>query len=219
MKTNCIIFPHIPKCGGTSLKKQFEESNLKVFFDYEFPPNSTQKYYNDLCERRNKESSYVDFGGCDLVFGHFPISRYKQKKYTYITLLRSPVERAWSQYNYFKEIPEINLPVALVRYPIISEIRKGNVNFLDFLKLNNMDSFYRNFLDSLDPSDYLLVGFSDKYDSFSLQLSEILNIKFDANIRERKGSGNILSEIDAANAQKLLKPEIELFEDFKKHWY
>ncbi|MEM9776078.1 MAG: hypothetical protein AAF902_15985, partial [Chloroflexota bacterium] len=52
----CIIFPHIPKCGGTSLKKQFDKSNLKVFYDYEFPPNNRLKYFQKLCDRRNWES-------------------------------------------------------------------------------------------------------------------------------------------------------------------
>lgn len=32
-----IIFPHIPKSAGTSLKTQLEQSHLKLFLDYDHP--------------------------------------------------------------------------------------------------------------------------------------------------------------------------------------
>lgn len=91
------IFPHVPKTGGSNIKKLLCESSLKVFLDYEFPPR-IEPYHAKNCLRRNREFSLIDFSPFDIVFGHFPIERYRSGRYEYIALLRHPVDRAISQF-------------------------------------------------------------------------------------------------------------------------
>lgn len=119
-----IIFPHIPKCAGSSLLQQFDAAGIKLFLDYDKPPSQTNKFLQTECERRNRECQLLDFGGFDLVFGHFPLGRYTRSGYRYVTLLRDPLERAISHFNYWKNLPASNL-LAVSRNPVITGIQSG----------------------------------------------------------------------------------------------
>ena len=134
MNKNCFIFPHFAKCGGSSLRNQLENSNLNVYFDYEFPMHPSNKWMIEAAKRRNTETTLLNFENFDLVFGHFPISRYQRPEYRYIALMRHPIKRAVSHFFYWKDVlPETNLN-AIGKNPIIKEIKNGDVDFITFLK-------------------------------------------------------------------------------------
>jgi hypothetical protein len=57
---DCTIFPHIPKCGVTTLLEQFRNAHIRIYLDYDWPPQST-KYFQEACERRNRECTFLDF--------------------------------------------------------------------------------------------------------------------------------------------------------------
>lgn len=77
------IFPHAPKTGGSTINKLLQKSGLNVFLDYEFPPR-IEPFHAKNCERRNTEYSLLDFSPFDIVFGHFPMARYRSENYEYI---------------------------------------------------------------------------------------------------------------------------------------
>jgi hypothetical protein len=214
---NCLIFPHIPKCSGSSLRAQFESSPLKVYFDYDKPPHD-KSFFQKECERRNRDASMLDFGAFDLVFGHFPIQRYDKDNYQYIALLRHPIERAISHFFYWKNVlPESN-QLALHRNPIISEIKNGNVGFLDFVKSGKCSSIYSSYLGKMPPEKFLLVGFTEKYSTFLDELSKILKTELTTDIRLRKSTKDKLDKNELERARGVLKNDIKLYDLFYEHW-
>lgn len=98
-KNNTVIFPHIPKCGGTTIKSQLKNQASNVFLDYDRPPVHAG-YGKKMCDRRNHEASFIDFSGCDLIFGHFPIERYTSEKNQYVALCRDSYDRCLSHVNF-----------------------------------------------------------------------------------------------------------------------
>jgi hypothetical protein len=181
-------------------------------------PPHINKFFRNACETRNKEASFLDFSLFDLVFGHFPINRYKSNNYKYVTLLRHPVDRAISQYFYWKNIvPENNL-LALYRYPTITDIKNGNISFIDFLKTQKIGSFYSNYLGDKSPDEFLLVGFTESYDAFLHKLSELLNIKLSSDIQLRQGIKGNISDIELDQARSILQQDIKKYEAFYQYW-
>lgn len=214
---NCLIFPHIPKCSGSSLRVQFESSPLKVYFDYDKPPHD-KGFFQKECEKRNRDASMLDFGAFDLVFGHFPIQRYNRKSYQHIALLRHPVERAISHFFYWKNIlPESN-KLALHRNPVISEIKNGSVGFLDFIRSTKCSSTYSSYLGTMAPEKFLLVGFTEEYENFLNDLSRILKIELTTNVRLRESVKDELDNSELSQARDILKDDIRLYELFYEHW-
>lgn len=213
----CIIFPHIPKCFGTSLKTQLEQADIRIFFDYDHPPHHAA-YFQKACERRNRDYSLLDFGSFDLVFGHFPIQRYCRPNYRYITLLRDPLERAVSQFFYLKYgIPADNR-LAFVRNPDLEKIQRGQMDFLEFIRTHHIDAFYQSFLGEMKPSDFLLVGFTQRYSEFIDRLSDYLAVRLSPDVHLRKGEKGALDSCVLDTARDLLSREIAWYETFYRYW-
>jgi hypothetical protein len=175
LKSRTVIFPHIPKCAGTSLKAAFENSKLNVFFDYDHPP-SVRIYYRNSCERRNREFQNLDFSAFDLVYGHFPMKRYSRDTYCKVCLLRHPLDRAISHYNYFKyNVPWENT-IAFAKEPSLKEIKEDRLSFFDFLAKDKLNHFYALYLER-ELYGYDLVGFVDEMETFLPLLCDLLGIR------------------------------------------
>lgn len=212
-----IVFPHIPKCAGTSLRQQFEASPLSVFLDYDHPPHHS-KYYREACARRNREFEPLDFRRHDLIYGHFPIERYCGDQYRYVALLRHPVERAISHFFYWKNsLPLTNL-TALHRDPIIREIKTGDVGLLEFAERQKLSMYYRNYLGAMSPSDFVLVGFTDRLEPFCRELSRLLNHRIDASIVTRAGTKEPVTGEELRALADMLSEELRWFERFYEYW-
>lgn len=94
-----IIFLHIPKTGGTTLNSIIDTNyndycDNKGIFDYgwQIP---LPKYLSKVGDKKKLE----------LLRGHLFFGAHKhlpQKKYTYITILRNPIERVISEYYFIK---------------------------------------------------------------------------------------------------------------------
>lgn len=107
---NCnfpIIFPHIPKTAGTSLRKSFEAYFGDSYIAKDFGPAFQQttpcvKHLffekNDPYELKNK----LDKDEFCVLTGHFESSRYIQlyPVSQFVTFLRDPVKRVFSEYRH-----------------------------------------------------------------------------------------------------------------------
>ena len=217
------IFPHVPKTGGTSLRKVFEESDLVTYFDYEFPP-SVQPLKSRNCERRNSETSHLDFSVFDMVFGHFPKERYSSEKYEYITLLRHPVDRAISHFFYWKNyVPEKKkangTKVHQSRNLVIQDIRDGNCSFSEFLKRSRINKVYEGYFGYENTQDFKLVGFQHDYDKFYSSLCLLLDVpEVVPEVKKKNLFKEELSKSELVKAERILKDEIEWFEKQRTIW-
>lgn len=93
-----VVFLHIPKTAGTTLRsifmKQYQGQELLLCY------NNAKKWRMEL--KNPAKLRHVK-----AIAGHFPfgIHRSIPRKFTYITMLRDPVERVVSLYQHFQRDP------------------------------------------------------------------------------------------------------------------
>ncbi len=206
MKT-CYVFPHVPKCGGTSLLTQLRQSDILMHEDY--------NAYNGL-DFIDANADAQDFSGNDLIFGHFPIDRYIGPGFRYIALVRDPLERAISNYHF-------HLQWGLDRPDDTSffaefgrEIAAGNVTIVQYImKAPNMRLVYKNFLRYWGRHRFALIGRTDRYDSFAGHLNALLGTEISAEVQERKSERQLdLPQRVSDQARRLLGEEYHWFNMF-----
>jgi len=202
------VFPHVPKCGGTSLLRHLEASGLNLYVDYD-------AIVGEPMHRRNREVLQLDFTVFDIIFGHFPVSRYQGDKFRYITLVRDPVDRIVSSYLAQKELfiqkPYTVMPGA--RWG--REIANG-MTFVDYVrKVPDMKHVYRHFLHYWPRERFVLVGTTERYPEFLSDLSSLLGVEMKNTVRERKAATTLpLTDSERAEARRLLADEYAWFERF-----
>lgn len=91
-----LLFLHPPKCGGSSIVSILKANcNNKKFLQIVSSVDEIE-YFKGLSKQRR--NSY------NIISGHFPfgIHEYLDKPYKYMTILRNPIEKIISNYNYFQ---------------------------------------------------------------------------------------------------------------------
>jgi hypothetical protein len=196
MKGDTIIFPHVPKAGGTSIKTQIEQSGLKTFMDYDAPPG-VALWPRMQSERRNTECGLLDFSNFDIVFGHFPVERYDRPGYRYVALVRDPYSRIISQLNYLisraRKGPRADPQVAITA----KLLESGELSPSEWVKRYGLRSIYRQYLGYWPKERFSIVGDTSRYASFVEQLGEMTGITLDPEVRERQNQGSLLEVTDA----------------------
>jgi len=87
-----IIFVHIPKCAGTSIRNLFNR-----IYD-------TDKIYDPFDQPDFENSTKGDFDRFDVLFGHRHYGAHEKltRPYRYVTFLRNPVTRLFSNWQYIR---------------------------------------------------------------------------------------------------------------------
>lgn len=209
-----IIFPHVPKVGGTSIKEQLEQTDLRIFFDYD-AATGKGKWLQQQWERRNREYSFLDFSPFDVVFGHFPIERYLSDSFDYVALVRDPLDRAISHYLYmiWRIENRPNLDPALREQ--LRPKANGENDFLKFLRKQIGRDYYRRYLAYWDKSRFRLIGETGRYAEFLDKLNAILGTSLTADVhrRKREDTDFSLSEEEERKARKFLAEEYAWYEE------
>lgn len=207
------VFPHVPKCGGTSLLKHIEVCGLNTYIDYD-------AFTGAAVNRRNAEARKLDFTVFDLIYGHFPVTRYSDRpNFRYIALVRDPIDRCVSQYLFAKWRWENGLfPPANAAAQYARKIAEGEMSFLDYLtKYPNINSVYRSFLGGWDSSRFDLIGRLDRYDAFLSALNGLIGTDFTNAAHERKATEILcLSTTDRSAAREILASEYAWYDEFVK---
>jgi Galactose-3-O-sulfotransferase len=118
-----LIFIHIPKAAGTTLRPVIERQyrKYKIYRAYDSSRRwpGTPAILVGLSEERKREIG--------LILGHikFGAHSYLPQKSVYATMLREPVRRVLSEYYYIMEHPE---------HPFFSKVRNGNMTVEDYLR-------------------------------------------------------------------------------------
>lgn len=184
-----IIFPHIPKCAGSSIKSQLAKRE-DVFLDYFNHP--TWAYEPDKeSGRKGRDALKNTIRKLDswIVFGHFPACIYYDLPYDLqIILLRDPLERAASHYHYIKQIiPDNN--ITRRRHAEVGPIKESRMSIEDFVELDHIKYFYsKYYLNSIALDERLIVVPMDDMESSCSKIMEVTNIKLDHTVRTNKGT-------------------------------
>jgi hypothetical protein len=203
-----FIFPHVPKCGGTTLLYKIQNSSLSSYIDYD-------AYIGANMHRRNKEVEKIDYSKFDIVYGHFPIERYRGKNYQYIALVRDPLRRSISQYLHTKRrYDEGMLPINHFG----KEISNGKMSFIDYLTQRPIVRYtYKYFLGYLKSTEFALIGQVERYTEFTNALSDLIGVHFVNDQKERVSNEEILlSDRERLAALNLLQDEYNWYMDFIK---
>jgi hypothetical protein len=210
-----IIFPHIPKTGGTTVLRQIKKSGLRIYIDYDCPPGMGPKT-RDKCDQRNRDFASRDFSEFDMVFGHFPVMRYMGENYLYVALVRDPYERVVSAYNYLMSRslePATRSPNVRARARVL---RSGRLSLPEWVERFGSDQIYNLYLARWPRERFQLIGTTNQFAEFSEKLSCLTGVSLDPTIMERKqDSAHFpITASDAAAIRDMLRAEYEWFNAF-----
>jgi hypothetical protein len=129
LHSETILFMHIPKTAGTAFREAMTGNykHSQVAYLYPHPPGFLVSNLGLLpLEQRARFR---------LVMGHFQygIHEFLPQEYTYVTIVRDPVERVISHYNYLRQTqPEITSdgPVTLSLPEMLERHRTANFDNL-----------------------------------------------------------------------------------------
>lgn len=235
-KVDHIIFLHLPKAGGTTLRHIFyrQYSHLKEGEIYTINrTKETPEFYglSDADRRKIK-----------VLVGHFPFGLHKHLHgdFKYVTFLRHPVERTISAYSFNKEKKDGDVYVIInekeysleaylddrVEPWMFNAMTKHLAGVdLDEFKAPATDDLYQKALRNLD-KHFSFVGFTEHFDESIMELKRLLNWSMPLykkkNITKQKARGiepHVVEKIKTTNHYDLQLYETLLarFEQRRKH--
>jgi hypothetical protein len=119
-----LIFLHIPKAGGTTLRRILR----RIYFDKEiFSIKVTDPKKNEVEQFRALPSAEKQ--RIDVLIGHMPFGLHKEfsQPTTYITFFRHPVNRIISHYEYVLREPS---------HYLYKKVKKGKMQFQEYALSN-----------------------------------------------------------------------------------
>ncbi|HEY9771491.1 MAG TPA: sulfotransferase family 2 domain-containing protein [Coleofasciculaceae cyanobacterium] len=189
MEKPVIIFLHIPKTAGTT---------LRYIIQYQFPPSAICELYGssgphaqridklkNLSESQRKKIKIIN---THLGFG---LHNFLQQPYTYITFLREPVSRVISMYYYYQktknpEFLDLSLKEFVQTYPGVQNgMTKNFAGIVLQSQLSDHNKSQKLCCDreSLDIAQrnihkyFKFIGLSERFDESLLLLQKILGWK------------------------------------------
>ena len=99
MRDPCIVFLHLPKTGGWTLRATLR---------YKYPSRTHHLYNTPQPQEAIRKLAPTELRDARVVTGHVPygIHRHIPQQCEYITLLREPVARVVSMYHYIRTHPK-----------------------------------------------------------------------------------------------------------------
>lgn len=122
MSHRVVIFLHLPKAAGSTLIRVLER---------QYPAGTIIKAGGMSPEAVRAALAASDGrGGTRAITGHVPfgVHRLLATDFTYVTVLRDPVERAISHYHYARKLPSHPLHAEIARGLTLAEASRQNAN-------------------------------------------------------------------------------------------
>lgn len=211
-ENSVVIFTHIPKTAGTSLRhivqSQFQPYNVFEFYNLKTTPPKVRKgieKYQNLSPARQKAIAFVS--------GHvgFGLHEFLDRPCTYITVLRDPIKRVVSYYYFLlrnqnkivegKTLREFiktfsgvhnSMTCYLSGLTLKAQLQDPSV---DVKSLQFDSSTLQQAQDNLD-KHFKVVGFVDKFDETCILLQRKLGWSFSSYIRKNVAKRrNLIDEV------------------------
>jgi len=158
-----IISLHIPKSAGTSfklsLKEHFGDALLE---DYGTRPMRVPfERGRKRAEKFNKRIQFDNYKNVHCIHGHFIAAKYASFRGNalFITWLRDPIERLYSNYFHIMRISES------ARNTIPRKVRKEKWTLEEYCFHPLMKNFCSNFFWGFDISNFDFVGIVERFES------------------------------------------------------
>ena len=232
------FFLHIPKVAGTTLIQILRQSYRKenhYFYDTRKPDACIEQLVH-LSERKKNRIKVVS--------GHFSFGFHEyfgNDNFKYFTIMRNPVERVISHYNYAKykrdhylnETLKAN-PISLPEYVqsgICNEVNNGMAKQLAGLYVNDNFGYFKKNKEVFNDEDlfrmaqnnikkhFTFVGIMEEFDKTLILLKESLKIS-DLNIKytsrnQAKTKHKKISNEELEIIKEFNKVDIKLYEEYK----
>ncbi len=220
-----IIFLHLPKTGGTTLRQLFysQYSYLKLNEIYTVNRTRDTPIFEQLSSDKKEHIK--------VLVGHFSygIHKHFKKPFSYVSFMREPIKRILSAYNYaktnskhdfYKEINEHNLePVAYLKNPKKGWLENGQTKYFagvsDFNKPCTEETFQMA-IKNIE-NHFLYIGILEDFEKSLLLLNKTLNWQFKPYKIQNKSYSNslVLSEENYSVLQKMNEYDLRLYKMVK----
>lgn len=235
-----IFFLHIPKCGGTSIRKALESCYSKSDFkpsniirlnasaSLNVSQNLTSQNLS-IFQIREILLLYYMFSGCKLISGHFPFSQVAYdnffNEYNFLTILRNPVDRFISEYffnRYTKKSHRKDTASMSIEKYLDSDYGKlQGTQYVRFLTGTNLKDHPTSQI-AIDQAKenlakFTLVGCLEYQQDFLIKFEKIFEKKLqlprlNKNPISENQRKNILNPEITKTIEVLCKPDIEIYE-------
>lgn len=204
-KNPIFIFNHIPKCGGSSLRKVLE-MNFRIYPEY--PPHeghfkNSVNLEEIVTNFKANRVDYLKLKSWELIMGHYHnqgyeiLNRfpdlYENPRICLITFLRDPLLHRLSMYVYSKK-----KDLAFVRFISIKEYVLSEKDL--FAKALCCD--FSNYKEVMDR--YFFIGVTEQYKESLNQLKSLLNLAA-ASEPPHVNRTNSLNELESFTSEEIDK--------------
>ena len=196
-----LIFPHVPKVGGSSIRDALKmELGDKLLLDYEFPPiaHPLEDRKNGWINKKKVISNSKDeiSRKYDVIYGHFNIDTYSSiAGFGKAIFFRDPVNRLFSNYYYVRSKKE----PGDIGYP---------QDISEFCERVTMRSTYSLYIGMNSLDDFAFIGILEEFEKSIELFKRVSGIELKA-LHSRKGTKKSYSELlsDASLMPKLRRTQ------------
>ncbi len=234
MVSPSVVFLHVMKCGGTSVRDGVAKGvagyrfGPEVFeLDGEIAKRAAAGRDPDNWRFRDALLAYLIMAQHpQVVLGHF---RYRDRyeplhgEAHFVTVLRDPVERVVSLYKYRKFKDTVDVPVSMSFEDFIASPRwakEGHAYVDIFRGRDDLDSRSQEAIDAAVTNlrRFAVVGFTDRLDDFAESVGRLVEREVTIplmNTSPAPAEANGISADVLARAREVCAPDIAVFEQLR----